>query len=52
MRKIVTLLLAVCIGGSGLLTTGCATRSTLQKKTASYKRKAKSGKIPCPCESH
>lgn len=47
-----TLLLAACIGGSGLLTAGCAARSPLQKKTASFKRKAKSGKIPCPCESH
>ncbi|WP_257870548.1 hypothetical protein [Hymenobacter sp. J193] len=37
------------VGGGA---TGCARHSSLQKKTASYKRKAKSGKIPCPCESH
>ncbi|MET4107934.1 hypothetical protein [Hymenobacter sp. UYP22] len=52
MRKIVTLLLAALLGGSGLLTTGCATRTPQQKKTASVKRKAKFGKVPCPCESH
>jgi hypothetical protein len=52
VRKIVTLLLAALISGSGLMTTSCARRTTQQKKTASYKRKAKSGKAPCPCDSH
>ncbi|MBT9393405.1 hypothetical protein KLP40_09540 [Hymenobacter sp. NST-14] len=52
MRKIVTVLLATLIGGSGLLTAGCAARSPQQKKTASFKRKAKFGKVPCPCDSH
>ncbi|GAB3234620.1 hypothetical protein GCM10027346_23630 [Hymenobacter seoulensis] len=52
VRKIVTLLLATLIGSTGLVATGCATRSPQQKKTASYKRKATMGKVPCPCDSH
>ncbi|SHJ13822.1 hypothetical protein SAMN02745146_2405 [Hymenobacter daecheongensis DSM 21074] len=47
-----TLLLATLIAGSGLASTGCARRTAQQKKTTSYKRKAKFGKAPCPCDSH
>ena len=52
VRKIVTLLMATLVLGSGLAATGCASRTPQQKKTASMKRKAKFGKLPCPCESH
>ncbi|HEX8428541.1 hypothetical protein [Hymenobacter sp.] len=52
MKKIATLLITALFLGSGLATTGCASRTPQQKKTASYKRKAAIGKIPCPCDSH
>ncbi|WP_460675689.1 hypothetical protein [Hymenobacter coalescens] len=53
MRKTLTLLLAVCTLAATLpITTGCARRTVQQKKTASYKRKARGGHVPCPCDSH
>ncbi|WP_188814602.1 hypothetical protein [Hymenobacter cavernae] len=52
MRKIITMLWLTLFLGSGVAATGCAGRTAQQKKTASYKRKAKSGHIPCPCDSH
>jgi hypothetical protein len=52
VRKIVTLLMATLVLGSGLAATGCASRTPQQKKTSAFKRKAKFGKLPCPCESH
>ncbi|WP_400192176.1 hypothetical protein [Hymenobacter sp. B81] len=53
MRKTLTLLLSLLILGTSVpLTTGCARRTAQQKKTATFKRKAKGGKTPCPCDSH
>ncbi|MBW3127703.1 hypothetical protein [Hymenobacter profundi] len=51
MKKIATLALAALLMGTGLLSSGCAHRSSLAKKTAAYKHRSK-GKIPCPCESN
>lgn len=53
MRKRITMFLAFWVlATAGGLTTSCATRTPQQKKTASFKRKAKGGHVPCPCDSH
>ena len=52
VNKIATFLLVAFLSGTGLATSGCARHTTQQKKTASLKRKAKFGKLPCPCDSH
>lgn len=46
----VVLLLAVIFGA--VASSGCARRSSLQKKTKMYKRRAAHGNVPCPCDSH
>ncbi|WP_176133120.1 hypothetical protein [Hymenobacter sp. CRA2] len=53
MRKTLTMLLAALTLAATLpVTTSCARRTAQQKKTASYKRKARGGHTPCPCDSH
>ncbi|WP_160328108.1 MULTISPECIES: hypothetical protein [Cytophagales] len=53
MRKTITLLLsALTLATATPLLTSCARMTPQQKKTASFKRKARGGKTPCPCESH
>jgi hypothetical protein len=53
VRKTLTMLLAALTLAATLpVTSGCARRTAQQKKTASFKRKAKGGKTPCPCDSH
>ncbi|OON67471.1 hypothetical protein B0919_18615 [Hymenobacter sp. CRA2] len=53
VRKTLTMLLAALTLAATLpVTTSCARRTAQQKKTASYKRKARGGHTPCPCDSH
>ena len=44
--------LSVLLCAGTVATTSCSHRTLQQKKTASYKLKAKMGKTPCPCDSH
>ncbi|GAB3831613.1 MULTISPECIES: hypothetical protein [Hymenobacter] len=53
MKKTLTLLLTVLtLAASVPSLTSCARRTPQQKKTASFKRKARGGHVPCPCDSH
>jgi hypothetical protein len=53
VRKTLTMLLAALTLAATLpVTSGCARRTAQQKKTASFKRKARGGNTPCPCDSH
>ena len=52
MKKIISLLLLLALFGGLLAESGCARRSSLQKKTKMYKRKSAGGNVPCPCDSH
>ncbi|GAA4372297.1 hypothetical protein [Hymenobacter koreensis] len=53
MKQTLTLWLALIVLATSVpALTSCARRTTQQKKTAAFKRKAKGGKTPCPCDSH
>ena len=53
MKKTLTLLLAAfMLAASVPSLSSCARRTPQQKKTATFKRKARGGHTPCPCDSH
>jgi hypothetical protein len=51
LRKIISYLVLASFLSAGTLAS-CTTKTPQQKKTASYLKKSKRGKTPCPCDSN
>ncbi|WP_157433436.1 hypothetical protein [Adhaeribacter aquaticus] len=52
MKKFIWVILLAVFLGSSAAELACTRKTSLQKKTMAYKKKAKKGKpMPCPCES-
>ncbi len=51
LRKIISYMILASFLATGTLA-GCSAKTPQQKKTASYMKKSKRGKQPCPCDSN
>jgi len=52
LKKIIWAVLLVTFLGSSASEMACTRKTSLQKKTLSYKKKVRKGKaLPCPCDS-